>query len=189
MRATGTLQAIEHSLEGQIIAKFAFEDDRQTVASLKELEGLKATIQAEKWQDRKSNQANAYLWVLCDKIAKAIGSTKDIVYEMCLKDAGVFEDKEVPRDTVKDYADFNKYRIIEPQYVFDAHCQKVEGLSVVDDVIEMVGLRCWRGSHTYNKQEMSHLINEVVYQAKELNIETATPDELAHMVSIWEARN
>lgn len=48
--------------------------------------------------------------------------------------------------------------------------------------------RLYRGSHTYNTQEMSRLIDGTVQECKEQGIETATPDELAHMQMLWEQR-
>lgn len=189
MRSEGTLEDIERSLSGQIIAKFVFDDDIRLLHQLMELKGKKAVISAEKWYDKKSNQANAYLWVLCDKIAKVINSTKDIVYEIMLQDAGVFVDYEIPRDTVEEFS--KNWRLVQELYSFEAEskCAEIVDAEIIyRPSIEMVGLRCWRGSHTYNKLEMSHLINEVVYQAKDLGIETATPNELKHMVSLWRAR-
>ena len=42
-----------------------------------------------------------------------------------------------------------------------------------------------RGSHTYNTEEMSILIDGTVQDAKEQGIETATPDELERMKQQW----
>lgn len=190
MRSEGTLEVIERTLQGQIIAKFVFDDDMRTLYQLKELQGKKAVISAEQWHDKRSNQANRYLWVLCDKIAKAINSTKDIVYELMLQDAGVFVDYEIPRDALDVFA--KNWRMVQELYSFETEsreAQVVDAELVYRSPTEMVGIRCWRGSHTYDKKEMGHLLNEVIYQAKDLGIETATPDELAHMVSMWEARN
>ena len=44
-----------------------------------------------------------------------------------------------------------------------------------------------RGSHTYDTAEMSKLIDGVVSEAKQLGIETMTPEELERMVSTWKA--
>ena len=45
--------------------------------------------------------------------------------------------------------------------------------------------RIYRGSHTYNTEEMARLINGTVEECKAQGIETATPDELAHMEQLW----
>ena len=45
-----------------------------------------------------------------------------------------------------------------------------------------------RGSHTYNSAEMARLIQGTIEDCKEQGIETATPDEIAKMQSLWENR-
>ena len=45
-----------------------------------------------------------------------------------------------------------------------------------------------RGSHTYDTKEMSELIKGTVAEAKELGIETATPQEIKEMEERWRVR-
>jgi hypothetical protein len=45
--------------------------------------------------------------------------------------------------------------------------------------------KIYRGSHTYDTKEMSLLIDGTVADAKELGIETATPDEIRQMKERW----
>ena len=45
--------------------------------------------------------------------------------------------------------------------------------------------KVYRGSHTYDTKEMSALIDGTVADAKELGIETATPNELMRMKQEW----
>lgn len=42
-----------------------------------------------------------------------------------------------------------------------------------------------KGSSEYDTVEMSHFIDRIVEEAKELGIETATPDELERMKQEW----
>jgi hypothetical protein len=44
-----------------------------------------------------------------------------------------------------------------------------------------------RGSHTYDTKEMSRLIDGVVEAAKELGIETLTPEQLERMKAAWKS--
>jgi len=41
------------------------------------------------------------------------------------------------------------------------------------------------GSSVYDTREMSILIDEIVSQAKELNIETLPPDEVESLKALW----
>ena len=47
--------------------------------------------------------------------------------------------------------------------------------------------RIYRGSSTYNTEEMSKLIDGTVMEAKQLGIETMTPDQMKRMLASWEA--
>lgn len=175
MRSTGEYIGTHRTTDGELIVSFVIDESRKTLAELEKLEEQKVTIDVQKFYDKRSNQANAYLWVLCDKIAEKLNTTKDVVYLMELKDAGVFEDWEIPRAAVEKFASL--WRTTEEQYTFD-----VEGL-------EMVCLRCWKGSHEYDTKQMTKLLNEVVFTAKGLGIETMTPEEIARALALWEARN
>ena len=42
-----------------------------------------------------------------------------------------------------------------------------------------------RGSHTYNTDEMSKLIDGAVSEAKDLDIETLTPNQIREMKERW----
>ena len=46
--------------------------------------------------------------------------------------------------------------------------------------------KIYRGSHTYDSKEMSILIEGTVADAKEMGIDTKTPDEIRRMVSAWQ---
>jgi len=45
--------------------------------------------------------------------------------------------------------------------------------------------RAYRGSHTYNTEEMAKLIEGTVLECKNYGIETATPEELKQMQERW----
>jgi 16S rRNA U1498 N3-methylase RsmE len=52
-----------------------------------------------------------------------------------------------------------------------------------------VKMAVMRGSHTYNTAEMSRLIDATVEEAKELGVETLTPDQLERMKASWIKRS
>jgi len=126
--------------------------------------------------EKRSLDANAYFWRLCDEIARAVGNTKDYVYREAIKSVGPFTDLYVPS--------------------VDAHrvskAWEKNGLGWFTEFMETRGdyvtMRAYHGSSTYNTVEMSRLIDEIVHDAKELGIETKTPDEIAQMVSLWGER-
>jgi hypothetical protein len=48
--------------------------------------------------------------------------------------------------------------------------------------------KIYRGSHTLDSKEMSILIEGTVADAKELGIDTMTPNQIERMVNAWRSR-
>lgn len=131
----------------------------------------KLSIKAVKFKRKRSLDANAYMWVLLTKIAEAIQSSKDDVYLEMLSRYGVFT-----------------HIIVKPSVVdkVKAEWRTVRELGEINvNGTSGIQLQCYFGSSTYNTKEMSVLIDGVVREAKELGIETATPEELEQMKREW----
>ena len=131
-------------------------------------------IEAKPYRKRRSLDANSYLWVLCEKIAQAVRSSKDEVYLELLERYGVFT-----------------HLIVKPAAVerVKQEWRTVRELGEVT-VGNQVGiqLQCYFGSSTYNTKEMSRLLDGAISEADGLGIETATPDEVAKMKGLWDAQ-
>ena len=112
------------------------------------------------------------MWRLCDAIGKATGNTKDDVYRLFIREAGVWDDVEVKREAAERWmANWSEHGT---GWVRD----------VVDDVGEKVTIRTYYGSSTYTRSEMARLIDRIVEECKELGIETMTPNELAKLMAL-----
>ena len=127
------------------------------------------------WKPReKSVNANSYLWVICDKIAKAIGATKEDVYRKAVRESGTWIDGYWKKE---DYKELDR-------------SWSGNGIGWFTEAIQaytngLICVRCYKGSSVYSGEEMSRLIDYVVSEAKELGIETMTPDQIAEMKSLW----
>lgn len=129
-------------------------------------------VSIKKHREKRSLNANAYLWTLLQKIAEKIHSTKDDVYlEMLKRYSRSFTHiivKEKAIDKLKE-----QYR------------------TVVDlgeiTVGNMTGhqLQVYFGSSTFDTKEMSVLLDGVVSECKELGIETLPPAEIERMEKAW----
>lgn len=121
-------------------------------------------------KNRRSLDANAYLWVLIGKIADQLRKSKGEVYLDMLKDYGQGGVVKIPNRYIEHF-----------ERAFPYH-EKHESLP---DEKRAQYYRFWVGSSQYNTQEMSVLIDGVVQEAKALGIETATPQELALIKEGW----
>ena len=127
-------------------------------------------------RQKRSLDANGYAWVLCDKIAQQIRSTKELVYKEAIRDAGVWSDVAVKRKELAAFITHWESQCIG--YQTDVHDHELKDYNRV---------RIYLGSSKYNTKEMSRLIDWLIDEAKELGIETLTPRELAQIKNAWKA--
>lgn len=156
---------------GEAVVMFAMDDE--DAAALDVYESQKVILEVKKWRDRKSNEANRYLWKLCELIAAhpEINKTKDEVYIEKLMDYGQWEMYQLPEAEIPKIAKFYKaYDIVDR---FDS------GLCAV---------RFYIGSSLYDSKQMSVLINGIVADAKELGISLWSRQEIDEMVRCWVAQ-
>ena len=145
----------------------------------KEAEELKTIIakghelSVEIKQDRpnRSHNANAYMWALLSKMAEILKATKDELYLIMLDRYGVFTHVIVKPNVVEKVKQ-------EWRTVRELGEVTVNGQSGIQ-------LQCYFGSSAYDTKEMARLIDGVVSEAKELGIETLTPNELSRLKQEW----
>lgn len=160
--------------------RITFEIDRKIDAiTEEELSGNVLRITAVKWRNKRSLDANAYFHVLCQKMAeKARASLTEIKNEE-IKEHGQI-DTEMNNIIMLDSIDWRRLDTI--------HLCPTDHTKVLDNGKLYRVYIVMRGSHTYDSAEMAHLIDGTIEDAKELGVETATPDELAKMKSLWAAK-
>ena len=163
---------VSKTLQGDMVISFRIPD-----IDLNKIEKLKdkpLDLEIKKHSEKRSLNANAYFWQLCDKIAKKLGSDKDTIYLRQLRSYGVFQDIEIIPEAIELFK--REFRYME---IFD------DGYGVSD----IATVRCYFGSSKYNTKEMSELIEGTVRDAEDLGIETLTSDEIAHMCSLWKGES
>lgn len=130
------------------------------------------TAELKESRKKRSLDANAYAWVLMEKIAQATHSTKDEVYLQMLDRYGVFT-----------------HLIVKPKVV-DRVKQEWRTVRELGEVMVNgttgVQLQCFFGSSTYDSKEMARLIDGIVSECEELGIDAATPEEIAQMKARWD---
>jgi len=132
-----------------------------------EKKGIKSVEIKTKRKSRSLN-ANNYFWTMCNKIAIKLGSTDDEVYMRMLRDFGTKEYVAVIPEAITMLK--KAYKIVEI-----INNVQVNGTKAVQ-------VRLIRGSSTYDTKEMSILINGLVQEARLLDIEVLTPNEIKSMM-------
>lgn len=126
-------------------------------------------------KEKRGNDANSYMWVLCDKIAQKINSTKEEVYRDAIRNVGVFEIVPIRKDAVERFIDNWKHNGVG--WV----CESL-GESKLEGYEKIV---TYYGSSTYNTKEMARLVDYIVEEAKGQGIEVLPPNELQSMKEAW----
>lgn len=136
--------------------------------------GLKIDI--TKWRDKRSLDSNAYAWVLMDKIADKTNTTKEHIYREIIKRVGVFEVLPIKDIAVESFV--KRWQSKGLGWVCDnlGSSPKLQGFTKIV---------AYYGTSTYDTKEMSRFLDEVVSEAKELGIQTETPEQIAEMKSLW----
>lgn len=135
-------------------------------------------FELKEFKEKRSLNANAYCWVLCDKIAKELSkdgtvTTKEIVYKDAITQIGSFEPMIIEEKAFENFE-----RIWSRQGLGFI----VQEVSRKDKCIRV---NCYYGSSTYNTKEMSLLINLLVELAGSLNIETKSENEINSLLEKW----
>lgn len=132
-----------------------------------------------KQKKKRSLDANAYFFVLADKLSEKLNIPKEEIYRNCIKEiGGVSETVCVKNEAVEKLCKGWRHNGLGWQT--ETMPSKIEGCTNVV---------LYYGSSTYNTDQMSRLINNIVEDCKIQGIETRTPNEIANMLSLWgEAR-
>lgn len=145
---------------------------------LENLRGKKLNVELKQYRQKRSLDANAYCWVLCDHIAKALTEqnaicTKEDVYKDAITQIGVFQPMIVEEKA------FNKFQEIWKKQGLGYLVQEVSRKD------KCVKVHCYYGSSSYDTKEMSLLINILIDLAKSLGVETRPQAEIDSLLREW----
>lgn len=143
------------------------------------------TCKFKPYRKDRSLNANAYFHVLCDKLRKKLGISMAHCKNELIASYGQIEyfgDGDEKEAVV--------YKTnAPPEYIRELETVHMKLVDIREENgREVYFYRLYRGSHTYDTAEMSRLIDGTVQECQAQGIETATPDELRRMLSLWEAR-
>lgn len=152
----------------RVIAEIAsyidsLQDEKQYILTIKEK------------KKRRSLDANAYAWVLIDKLAEKLRMSKSDIYRQYIKEVGGNSETVCVVDKACDKL---------------CQCWEEKGLGWQTDRLQSKIEGCtnvvlYYGSSLYDSKQMSRLIELIVQDCKENEIETMTPAELQNLCEKW----
>ncbi len=140
------------------IIDWLLEQDKEKLFEIKE------------YKKKRSLNSNAYLWVLCTEIANIMTLSKEEVYVKMLEDYGVSILVPLTVDT-------------EPEKYFKYYSYFDKGKL---NGKECIWYKVFKGSSEYDSKEMTHLLNGVVEEARQLGIMTLDEIEIQEMLDRWQ---
>ena len=149
------------------------QDAAETLDGIQD--GKTYSVTVKEHRERRSLDANAYCWVLLDKLAGKLSIAKTDIYRRYIKEIGG-----------------NSETVCVIEKAADKLCDGWEhnGIGwqterIPSKIPGCVNVILYYGSSTYDTKQMSRLIDMVVQDCKEYGIETLTPMELDWMKDRW----
>lgn len=150
----------------------------QLTRYLPTLKDRKYVMEIKEHREKRSLDANAYCFVLIDKIAAELGLDKTTVYRNAIRDISGNNDivciKEEAADSLRRGWGHNGLG-----WITDTLPSKIDGCT---------NIVLYYGSSTYDSKQMSTLIDHVVQDAKALGIETLPPHKIKALEDSWNAK-
>ncbi len=142
-----------------------------------QLKDFDVSVEIKKYREKRSKDANAYFHVIVNKIAEAQGIGNDEVKKSLVLEYGALA-KDADGCTVgfKLPASVNIDSIYPYAKVFDIREENGRTFNCY---------LVYKHTHELDSKEMARLIDGTIYVAKDLGIETDTPEQLAKYKEGW----
>ena len=136
-------------------------------------------LEVKEHRKKRSLDANAYAWVLINKLAEVMRIPPVDVYRQAIQDiSGNSEILPIKEDAVEQFKQAWQHNGIG-WLCRDMGKSKLPGYR---------NLMVYYGSSVYNSRQMSDLIDHLVQDCKALDIETMTPDKLSLLMEEWSGK-
>lgn len=125
-------------------------------------------------RQKRSLDANGYLWVLISKIQDVIGVSKEDIYRDMIKGVGVYEVVPIKNEAVNKFCEAWQKNGLG--WITETTKSKLDGYTNV---------LAYYGSSEYDTKEMSRLIDGIVQECRNLDIETKSDEEIKSLIESW----
>lgn len=136
-------------------------------------------VTIKKRNRKRSLNANNYHWSLCEQIAKALKTSKYQVHNQLMIDYGTDWTDEDGRRSFVMMKDDDRYLRSETIHYRPTDATEDRKGTLYRWFVLLLP------SHLMDTAQMSSLIDGTVSEAKELGIDTRTPDEIERMKQLW----
>lgn len=125
-------------------------------------------LSVKKWKEKRSLDANAYYWVINSKMAQQLGTTPEELHELLLQRYGLLDSDGSGHISITVKAKVDMKRI-------DGHWK----LYKMSHDGKWKSYMRIRGTSEYDTAEMAYFLERVIEEAKEMGIQTESPNKIA----------
>lgn len=129
----------------------------------------------EPYKKARSLDSNAYAWVLIGKLARKLGTDQISVYKEFVKQTSNYTIVPIKCELVDKWGQI---------WASKGYGWFIEDMGDCKNIKGYRNIKSYYGTSVYNTAEMSHFIDLILSECKEQNIETMTPEEIKHMMSL-----
>ena len=175
-----TISFREVKMEGGcLIIRPVREDVGKAMSVVRKHKDKLYDLEVKEHRKKRSLDANAYAWVLINKLADVMRIPPTEVYRQAIQDiSGNSEILPVREDAVE------QFKLAWTHNGIGWMCRDM-GKSKLPGYRNLM---VYYGSSVYNTKQMSELIDHLVQDCKALDIETMTPDKLSLLMEEWSGR-
>jgi hypothetical protein len=173
-----TISFREVKLEGGwLMVKPEREDLGKAMAVVRKHKDRLYDLEVKEHRKKRSLDANAYAWVLINKIADALRITPKEIYRQAIQNVGGnYEILPVKTEAAEHFK-----QVWEAQGLgwpcVDMGKSKIDGYR---------NLRAYYGSSTYSTTQMAQLIDILLQDCRALDIEVKSDEEIASIMGAWQ---
>ena len=173
-----TITFREVKLEGGwLMLKPEREDLGKAMAVVRKHKDRLYDLEVKEHRKKRSLDANAYAWVLINKIADALRITPKEIYRQAIQNVGGnYEILPVKSEAAEHFK-----QVWEAQGLgwpcVDMGKSKIDGYR---------NLRAYYGSSTYSTTQMAQLIDILLQDCRALDIEVKSEEEIASIMGAWQ---
>jgi hypothetical protein len=175
MELTGKIHGVSFSFDGKPLITLEVNERTEALAMVDELKcHEKLTVSISKPKKKRSLDANAYAWVLIGKISQKTNVPKNEVYREAIRDIGSFEIVCVKEEAAESL--IRKWEHNGIGWQAETMLSKLDGCTNV---------MLYYGSSTYDTEQMSRLIENLIQDCNQLGIDTKSQEEIDSLINSW----
>lgn len=168
------VSSIGDTVEFTVVLDSWYRQDVYNVVNAFSGDNTPYIVTIEKQKKRRSLNANSYCWLLCQKIAEKVGTTKETVYRKNIREVGSCDVLEMTEQAAERF--ITRWASNGIGWIAEPLGEPKNGY---------INIIAYYGSSIYSTAEMARLIDAVIEEAKGLGIEVLPPDEIERLKTAW----